>query len=43
MGSGPPAPAIAGLDLIGGEVQEEGGVGYMDEMVAIFGGGKVLA
>lgn len=43
MGGGPPAPTIAGLDLLGEKVQEEGGAGYMDEMVAIFGGGKVLA
>ena len=43
MGGGPPALGFAGLDLLGGGVQQEGGAGYMDEMLAIFGGGKVLA
>ena len=42
MGGGPPVPAITGSDLPGGEVQEEDNAGYMDEMMTILGGGKVL-
>lgn len=40
MGGGPPVPAVDAVDLPNGD-GEEGTPGYMDNMVALFGGGKV--